>query len=81
LHKILLLLLMLPLALVFLFFHNSLTSASINQEINFQGKIVNKTNGTNLSNGSPACVKSGTDTCDFKASIYSADSGGTALWS
>ncbi len=56
------------------------TKAAFNQEINFQGKIVDKTNGTNIS---PSCIISGADndTCDFRVSIYNTSSGGTALWS
>ena len=55
-------------------------SAVSTQEIKFQGKIVNKNTGTNIS---PSCIINGAnnDTCDFKISIYSSASGGTALWS
>lgn len=48
--------------------------------INFQSKIVDRTTGLNISDGSPACVVSGADTCDFRASIYTESSGGTLLW-
>jgi len=54
--------------------------AAANSTINFQGKIVNKTTGTNLITGAPSCVASGADTCDFRASIYTESSGGTLLW-
>ncbi len=46
-------------------------SATINQTINFQSKIVLKTTGLNLTTGTPACVKSGADTCDFQIRIWS----------
>ena len=54
--------------------------AAVNQEITFQGKVVDKTDGTNIA---PACYNTGAgnDTCDFRVGIYSASSGGTALWS
>jgi hypothetical protein len=53
-----------------------------NSTMDFQGKIVNKTTGTNLVTGTPACVVagSGNDTCDFRVSIYTESSGGTLLW-
>lgn len=44
--------------------------ATINNTINFQSKIVHGTNGINISDGSPACVKSGADTCDFQVRIW-----------
>ncbi len=56
------------------------SSAPLLQEINFQGKIVNKDDGTNLVSGSPSCVVAGADTCDFRVGIYTASSGGIALW-
>lgn len=54
--------------------------AAVSQEISFQGKIVDKTNGTNIS---PSCViaGAGNDTCDIRVGIYSNVSGGSALWS
>ncbi len=60
--------------------HPGRVSAARNQEIKFQGKIVNKTIGTNIS---PSCIVSGVgnDTCDFKLTVYDASSGGNALWS
>lgn len=56
--------------------------AAANSTINFQGKIVNKTSGTNLVTGTPACVVSGAgnDTCDFRVNIYTESSGGTLLF-
>jgi hypothetical protein len=56
-------------------------SASANQEIRFSGKFVNKTNGTNLVDNSPACIKSGQDTCDIRFSIFANSTGGSVLWS
>jgi hypothetical protein len=56
------------------------TLAAVSQELNFQSKIVN-TNGTNITSATTSCVKSGADTCDFRVSVYSDSSGGTALWS
>ncbi len=52
--------------------------AAINNTINFQSKIVNKTTGLNISAGSPACVAAGADTCDFRVRIWNQLSGGTA---
>ncbi|MCA9382553.1 hypothetical protein KC660_04060, partial [Candidatus Dojkabacteria bacterium] len=52
--------------------------------VNFQGKIVNKTDGTNLLAGSPTCVVNGAsnDTCDFRLQVYDGPNPGTAtlLW-
>lgn len=48
--------------------------------INFQGKIVIKSNGTNVTDTSPSCVESGADTCDFRIGYYNASTGGTLLW-
>ncbi len=44
--------------------------AAINNTINFQSKIVVKSSGLNLTTGSPACVASGADTCDFRVRIW-----------
>jgi len=54
--------------------------AESNSTINFQGKIVNKVDGTNLSTGSPGCIAAGADTCDFRVSIYTDSTAGTLLW-
>ena len=51
--------------------------------INLQGKIVRNDSGyegLNVVNGTPACVKSGADTCNFKVGYYSASSGGTLYY-
>ncbi len=48
--------------------------------INFQGKILNKDDGTNLVAGSPACVAEGADTCDFRVRVYDAATVGTLLF-
>ena len=45
-------------------------ATGINRQINFQGKVVNKTVGTNVTNGSYT----------FTFSIYTLASGGTAVW-
>jgi hypothetical protein len=55
--------------------------AAINEQFTYQGKIVDKTNGTNLTNSDASCVSvGGADTCDFRVSLYSAVSGGTLQW-
>ncbi len=46
-------------------------AANNNQQINFQGKIVNKTGGTNITDG----------TYSFTFKIFDASSGGNQLWS
>jgi len=48
-------------------------NAAANNRINFQGKIVNVTDGTNLITGTPSCVVNGAgnDTCDFRVRIWS----------
>ncbi|MFQ5492568.1 MAG: hypothetical protein ACE5DX_00190 [Candidatus Dojkabacteria bacterium] len=55
-------------------------SATVNSTMNFQGKVVNLSDGTNIVAGSPSCVAAGADTCDFRASIYTDSTGGTLLW-
>jgi hypothetical protein len=45
-------------------------TAGILKQINFQGKVVNKTAGTNITDGSYS----------FTFSIYSVDAGGSAIW-
>ncbi len=64
----------------YLFFFNSgtLIWAASSDNINFQGRVV-KSDGTKVSNGSPACVQSGQDTCDFKISYYDSATNGTLL--
>jgi len=51
--------------------------------LNFQSKIVNLVDGTNIDTGTPACVVAGNsnDTCDFRVNIYDAASGGNLLFS
>ncbi len=44
--------------------------AAINNTINFQSKIVDKTTGLNITSGTPACVKAGADTCDFQVRVW-----------
>lgn len=54
-----------------LFFANPIEAATgILKQINFQGKVVNKTSGTNITDGSYS----------FTFSIYSVSSGGAAIW-
>lgn len=50
------------------FYHKP--NAAISNTMNFQSKIVQKTTGLNILNGTPACVKSGADTCDFRVRIW-----------
>jgi len=51
--------------------------------LNFQSKIVNLTDGTNIDTGTPACVVAGNsnDTCDFQVNIYDDPSAGNLLFS
>lgn len=53
------------------FTHEADAATGIRRTINFQGKLVDKVNGTNVANGSYSVV----------FSIYDVGSGGTALWS
>jgi hypothetical protein len=48
----------------------------------FQGKIVIKSDGTNISENNPSCVINGSanDTCDFRVGYYSAATSGDLLW-
>jgi hypothetical protein len=48
----------------------STSSVTNNLTINFQGKLANLSTGTNLMVGSPACIKVGSDTCDFQIRIW-----------
>lgn len=63
-----------------LFFVVQESNAQTSTTINFQGKIVRNDTGyegLNVTTGSPACVLSGADTCDFQVKYYSASTGGT----
>jgi hypothetical protein len=63
-----------------LFFVAYEANAQTSTTINFQGKIVRNDTGyegLNVTTGSPACVASGADTCDFQIKYYSASTGGT----
>ncbi|MDX9739298.1 MAG: hypothetical protein RBT33_02985 [Candidatus Dojkabacteria bacterium] len=54
--------------------------AQTSSTINFQGKIVRNDTGyegLNVTTGSPACVKAGSDECDFQVKYYSASTSGT----
>lgn len=59
------------------FFYTSSISANVDNTINFQGKIVVQSDGTNLTVGNPACIISGSsnDTCDFRVRIYNSQAG------
>jgi N-acetylneuraminic acid mutarotase len=48
-------------------------SAGTNR-LNLQTRIVDKTSGVNINTVSPACVKSGQDTCDFRIRIWNSSS-------
>ncbi|RMD77404.1 hypothetical protein D6810_01045 [Candidatus Dojkabacteria bacterium] len=64
-----------------LFFESGVIStksaALANNTLNFQSKIVNKINGTNIS---APCINAGIDTCDFQVRIYDSPSGGMLLF-
>lgn len=64
-----------------IFFANQVSASS--NTLNFQSKIVNVADGTNVVSGTPSCVVagSGNDTCDFRVRIYDASSAGTLLFS
>ncbi len=49
---------------------STFAAAGINKTINFQGKVVNKSTGTNVTNGA----------YDFSFRLYGASSGGSPLW-
>jgi hypothetical protein len=52
--------------------------------VSLQGKIVRNDagyEGLNVVNGTPSCVTSGTDDCNFKVSYYSASTSGTLYYS
>jgi hypothetical protein len=51
--------------------------AAMSNTVNFQTKIIFKTSGLNLVPGTPACVSTGADTCDFRVRIWNLSSGGT----
>ncbi len=70
LKKFLSLVLGLVLVSIFTAYPTSTVNAAINNTINFQSKIVDKTTGLNITTGSPVCVKSGSDTCDFQVRIW-----------
>ena len=56
--------------------------AASNNTSQFQGKVIVKSSGNNLTASNPACViNSSADTCAFKIGYYSAASGGTLIYS
>lgn len=62
--------LILGLAVIFVASFSDSAKAAINTTVNFQGKLVNISDGTNLQTGTPACVQAGADTCDFRVRIW-----------
>lgn len=71
--RIKLLLLILPMTVwvgVSFFTESALATVGVNRQINFQGKVVNKTAGTNVANGN----------YDFEFKLFNVSSGGTAIW-
>jgi len=60
----------------------SISSAASSDTSYFQGKIVIKSDGTNISESNPSCVINGSanDTCDFRVEYYSATTSGDLLW-
>jgi len=77
--KFVFILLVTPLFVV-AYFNSQKAQAQMPSTINFQGKIVRNDSGyegMNVTTGSPACVQTGADTCDFQIKYYSASSGGT----
>lgn len=60
--------------------NNQKVYAAANSIITIQGKIVDKTNGTNLTSVSAACINnSGADSCNIRVSIYDDNDGGANL--
>ncbi len=82
LHNRIFLFIVLPTAFFFIFPILSSVSASSNT-LNFQSKIVNLVDGTNIDTGTPACVVAGNgnDTCDFRVNIYDDPTAGNLLFS
>ncbi len=58
------------------------TQAAINQSFTYQGKILNKSTGAVITSSDASCIVTGdsNDTCDFRASLYTAVTGGTLVW-
>ncbi len=80
--KFVFILLVLPLSFV-VFDNLSKVYAQTSGNITFQGKIVRNDTGyegLNVTNGSPACVVSGADTCDFRIRYHSAATAGTLFF-
>jgi hypothetical protein len=71
------------LIIIFLLFSSSFVfiHAASNDTSYFQGKIVIKDSGINISENDPACViDESADTCDFRVGYYSVNTGGSVLW-
>jgi len=63
-----------------LFLLSDITYAQTSDQISLQGKIVRNDTGyegLNVVEGTPSCVQSGADTCDFQVKYYSASTSGT----
>jgi hypothetical protein len=61
------------LTFLFLFLLSDTTYAQTSDQISLQGKIVRNDagyEGLNVVNGTPTCVASGADTCDFQVKSY-----------
>jgi hypothetical protein len=68
------------LTFLFTFLLSDTTYAQTSDQISLQGKIVRNDTGyegLNVVNGTPTCVASGADTCDFQVKYYSASTSGT----
>ncbi|MFA7683056.1 MAG: delta-60 repeat domain-containing protein, partial [Candidatus Dojkabacteria bacterium] len=68
------------LSLLLTFLLSDAIYAQTSDRISLQGKIVRNDpgyEGLNVVNGTPACVQSGADTCDFQVRYYSASVSGT----
>jgi len=68
-------------ASLFFFSSTNPASAASVDTLNFQGKIVIKSSGSNIGADNPACiVNESTDTCAFRVGYYAAVTGGDPLW-
>jgi hypothetical protein len=68
------------LTFLFLFLLSDTIYAQTSDQISLQGKIVRNDTGyegLNVVEGTPTCVASGADTCDFQVKYYSASTSGT----
>jgi hypothetical protein len=68
------------LTFLFTFLLSDISYAQTSDQISLQGKIVRNDTGyegLNVVEGTPTCVASGADTCDFQVKYYSASTSGT----